>query len=101
MVSNYRSSVFVLLYTIDADTGVNIDEATSSFTEMVSGLLRDSDVITRYCNNQTMILVVKASEKDIKVVNDRIEKKWESTEYSGKVTLSFEMEKLQGNDNKS
>ncbi|WP_026527887.1 GGDEF domain-containing response regulator [Butyrivibrio sp. VCD2006] len=96
MVSNYRSSVFVLLYTIDADTGVNIDEATSSFTEMVSGLLRESDVVTRYSKNQTMVVLVKTEESDINVVIDRIDRKWESNEFFEDCTLSYEIDRCRG-----
>ena len=97
MVSNYRSKAFVLLYTIDSEEGTNTEEAADCFTELAGKLLRESDVVTRYSKNQTMIILTKTEEKDIKVVTGRIEDKWKETDLSGKVMLSYEMERLKGN----
>ncbi len=96
VVSNYRSRAYVFLYSIEADEGVSAEEAADSFTEMVGGLLRESDVVTRYSKNQTMIILMKTEAGDIKVVTDRIEKKWEDNEFSGKSTITYEMERFQG-----
>lgn len=97
VVTNYKSKAFVLLYTVDSEEKKNVEETTDGFIEMVSGLLRVSDVITRYSKNQVMIVLIKADTGDIKVVTDRIEENWNSAEISKNYTLTYEMERLSGN----
>ena len=96
VVSNYRIAAFVLLYSVESDGDANEEEATDVFTEMVGGLLRESDVVTRYSKNQTMIALTKADEQDIKVVTDRIEKNWSKTEFCDICTISYKMERFPG-----
>ena len=96
VVANYRSLAFVLLYTLDAKDPKAAEKATDSFIEMASPLLRVSDVVTRYSKNQVMIVLIKAEEKDIKIVTDRIENQWKSTEGSTGIDLSYEMERFNG-----
>jgi diguanylate cyclase (GGDEF)-like protein len=96
VVSNYRIAAHVLLYSIEADGDVNEEEAADVFTEMVAGLLRESDVVTRYNKNQVMIALTKADRQDIKVVTDRIEKNWSETEFCDVCTNSCEMDRFPG-----
>ena len=97
LVSNYRTSVYILLYSVDSDSDINIEEATDSFLEVTSSLLRESDVVMRYSKNQIMIVLVKTAESDIKVVTDRIESGWKNTEQGSSCILYYEMDRFKGN----
>ncbi|WP_026495202.1 GGDEF domain-containing response regulator [Butyrivibrio sp. WCD3002] len=96
VVSNYRTSAYVLLYSVTSDGDVGEEDAADVFTEMVAGLLRESDVVTRFSKNQIMIALTKAAGQDIKVVTDRIDKSWSETEFCDIITISYEMGRFQG-----
>ena len=48
-------------------------------------------MITRYSKNQIMVVVLKADMKDLQVVTDRIQHKWDSQGENAKCELSYEM----------
>lgn len=94
-VTNYKNTIYILLYSISSDQDVDIEMATDCFAELASGQLRVSDCVTKYSRNQVMVVLLNLEAVDIKIVTERIEKKWEETEYYDQCDLSYEMERLQ------
>ena len=95
VVTNYKNTVYILLYSISSDQDVDIEKATDCFAELAGGQLRVSDCVTKYSKNQVMVILMNLEATDIKIVTDRIEKKWEETEYYDQCNLSYEMDRLQ------
>ena len=95
VVTNYKNTIYILLYSINSDQDVDIEKATDCFAELASGQLRVSDCVTKYSRNQVMVVLLNLEACDIKIVTDRIEKKWEETEYYDQCELLYEMDRLQ------
>lgn len=96
VVVNYKNTIYILLYSIEAKEGADVEATTDAFAETVSGLLRVSDVVTRYSKNQVMVVLMNMEAGDIKIVTDRIQNKWAESEISGTCELSYELERFQG-----
>ena len=97
VVTNYKNTIYILLYSVEAGEDIDIEEASDEFANLISSLLRVSDVVTKYSKNQIMIVLMNVEASDIKVVTDRIENKWKETDLGTKCTLTYEMDRFQGN----
>ncbi len=97
LVTNYKNTIYLLLYSIEAEDGVNIEEATDAFAESTSGLLRVSDVVTKYSKNQVLVVLLNVEDADPTKVIDRIQSNWEETQQSKLCNVSYEMDRFRGN----
>ncbi len=96
VVVNYKNSIYILLYSIKSKEGGDTEAATDAFAEMVCGLLRVSDVVTKYSKNQIMVVLMNMEAGDLKIVTDRIQNKWDDIEMSQNCELSYEIDRFQG-----
>ncbi len=66
-----------------------INDAAANFGRLVQKSLRRSDIIMQNRSNQFLIYLPSLTEKDMKIVTDRILNKWNETEYAKSVSIEY------------
>ncbi|MBO4266769.1 MAG: diguanylate cyclase [Lachnospiraceae bacterium] len=89
-MKRYNGVVNRLLFQISAvEEGVILQEAVSSFADVIRGTLRKSDIIFQYRPNQFFVVLPNLQEKDTPGVVARIMNAWESLGYDDKVKIEY------------
>ena len=94
VVTNYRSNIHVLLFTVKMHGDLDAEKVMEDFMEVTRTSLRQSDVLTTYGKNQVLLLLLKATPIDIDVVTERIMMNWEAHEESDLCQVSFEVDTI-------
>lgn len=91
----YRKALTKLMFTLLADESVDGEEcmeAVSVFGSILQNTLRRNDVITKNKPNCYFLLLPELSGEETEDVVGRIIRKWEQTDYSKMIRVSYAME---------
>ncbi len=97
----YRKALTKLMFTLLADESVEGEEymeAVSVFGSILQNTLRKNDVITKNKPNCYFVLLPELSGEEAEDVILRVNRKWEQTEYSSQIRISYAMESSEFND---
>ncbi len=94
VVANYKKTVNVILFSVKIHGDKDQDLIMDDLTEVMKSSLRQSDVFTKYSNNQIMLLLLKAGPSDIDVVTERIIMNWDATDSSEHCAITYEINTL-------
>ena len=96
VVTNYKNTIYILLYSIESESDIDIEAATEEFADATRLLLRVSDVVTKYSKNQVLVVLMNVEASDISIVTDRIQERWSELDISSHCTISYELDRFQG-----
>ncbi len=88
---NYKRSVWLLLFSVN---GENAAELSNKVSELLSGCLRQSDVVTSSSKNQFPVLLLEMSHYNIEVVIDRIMNRWNEDPELKELSIDYELDIL-------
>ena len=79
MVGNYKKEVWMLLFSLReaSASALPMEEVSEQFLSVLSGSLRQSDVVTQSSKNQLLALLNETSRKNCDTVIRRIKSNWD------------------------
>ena len=95
--SNYQKRMHLVLFSLKNKGSDETPEQglVSAFIIKMQQSLRQSDTITQSSKNQLLVILLKTTPSNARLVIDRVMGKWAEDERSGLVDVTYEMKEME------
>lgn len=94
--ANYNRDFWILMMTVKSESKdeAELADAADEFGKILGGCLRQSDVVTKSSKNQFLVLLMETNRSNIKVIIERIQKKWEQNDFGKSCGFEYELDAI-------
>ncbi|MBO5551637.1 MAG: diguanylate cyclase [Lachnospiraceae bacterium] len=95
--ANYQKKIHIVLFSIrnKASDDMPADKITEAFQDMMQRSLRQSDVITQNSKNQFLLILLKTTPPNARLVIERLMGVWKDCPESALVNIDYEMREME------